>query len=79
MILSEPLNTLFVTLPGAYLAKDHENVVVKVDQEERVRVPLHHVCLFTMCASLHLVPPYILCLLTVCASLQHVSSYILPP
>ena len=43
MILSEPLNTLFVTLPGAYLAKDHENVVVKVDQEERVRVPLHQV------------------------------------
>ena len=43
MILSEPLNTLFVTLPGAYLAKDHENLVVKVEQEERVRVPLHHV------------------------------------
>jgi len=43
MILSEPLNTLFVTLPGAYLAKDHENLVVKVDQVERVRVPLHHV------------------------------------
>ncbi len=43
MILSEPLNTLFVTLPGAYLAKDHENIVVKVEQEERVRVPLHHV------------------------------------
>lgn len=43
MILSEPLNTLFVTLPGAYLSKDHENLVVKVEQEERVRVPLHHV------------------------------------
>ena len=43
MILSEPLNTLFVTLPGAYLAKDHENLVVKVEQKERVRVPLHHV------------------------------------
>ena len=43
MILSEPLNTLFVTLPGAYLAKDHENLIVKVEQQERVRVPLHHV------------------------------------
>lgn len=43
MILSEPLNTLFVTLPGAYLAKDHENLVVRVEQEERIRVPLHHV------------------------------------
>ena len=34
MILSEPLNTLFVTLLGAYLAKDHENLVVKVEQKE---------------------------------------------
>jgi CRISPR-associated protein Cas1 len=43
MILSEPLNTLFVTLPRAYVAKDHENIIVKVDREERIRVPLHHV------------------------------------
>ncbi len=43
MILSEPLNTLFVTLPGAALGKDHENLVVRVENEERLRVPLHHV------------------------------------
>lgn len=43
MILAEPLNTLFVTLPGATLAKDHENLVVRVEGEERLRVPLHHI------------------------------------
>jgi len=43
LILAEPLNTLFVTLPGASLGKDHENLVVRVENEERLRVPLHHV------------------------------------
>lgn len=43
MILAEPLNTLFVTLPGATLAKDHENLVVRADGEERLRVPIHHI------------------------------------
>jgi CRISPR-associated protein Cas1 len=43
VILSEPLNTLFVTLPGASLGKDHENLVVRVENEERLRVPLHHI------------------------------------
>jgi len=35
-------NTLFVTTPGAYLAKDHENVAVRVDHQTRLSVPLHH-------------------------------------
>ena len=35
-------NTLFVTTPGAYLAKDHENVAVRVEHETRMSVPLHH-------------------------------------
>lgn len=35
-------NTLFVTTPGAYLAKDHESVVVRVDHQPRLTVPLHH-------------------------------------
>lgn len=43
MILSEPLNTLFVTVPSATLGKDHENLVVRVDQQERLRVPMHHI------------------------------------
>jgi CRISPR-associated protein Cas1 len=36
-------NTLYVTSPGAFLARDHENLVVRVDAEEKLRVPLHHV------------------------------------
>ena len=43
MILAEPLNTLFVTLPGATLAKDHGNLVIRADGEERLRVPIHHI------------------------------------
>jgi CRISP-associated protein Cas1 len=35
-------NTLFVTTPGAYLAKDHENIAVRVEHETRISVPLHH-------------------------------------
>jgi CRISP-associated protein Cas1 len=35
-------NTLFVTTPGAYLAKDHENVAVRVEHQTRLSVPLHH-------------------------------------
>lgn len=36
------LNTLFVTTQGAYLAKDGEAVVVRVEKEARLRVPLHN-------------------------------------
>ena len=35
------LNTLYVTTEGAALRKDGENVVVSVDGEERMRVPVH--------------------------------------
>jgi CRISPR-associated protein Cas1 len=35
------LNTLFVTTQGAYLTKDGETVVVKVEKEIRLRVPIH--------------------------------------
>lgn len=35
-------NTLFVTTPGAYLAKDRENLAVRVDRETRLTVPMHH-------------------------------------
>jgi CRISPR-associated protein Cas1 len=35
------LNTLYVTTQGAYLAKEGETVVVKVNQEVRLRVPVH--------------------------------------
>lgn len=36
------LNTLFVTTEGAALFKDHETVVVKVEEKTRVQVPLLH-------------------------------------
>jgi CRISP-associated protein Cas1 len=35
------LNTLYVTLDGAYVHKDGLNVVVTVEDEEKLRVPLH--------------------------------------
>lgn len=35
------LNTLYVTLDGAYLRKDGLNVVVELEGEEKLRVPIH--------------------------------------
>jgi CRISPR-associated protein Cas1 len=35
------LNTLYVTTQGAHLAKDGETVLVRVEQENRLRVPIH--------------------------------------
>jgi CRISPR-associated protein Cas1 len=35
------LNTLYVTTQGAYLARDGETVLVKVEQEVALRVPIH--------------------------------------
>lgn len=36
------LNTLYVTMPDAYLARDGEAVVVKVENEIKFRVPIHN-------------------------------------
>ncbi|MDR1569993.1 MAG: type I-C CRISPR-associated endonuclease Cas1c [Oscillospiraceae bacterium] len=36
------LNTLYVTLPSAYLVLDGENVVIMEGEEKRLRVPLHN-------------------------------------
>ncbi|MEG1617139.1 MAG: type I-C CRISPR-associated endonuclease Cas1c [Bacteroidales bacterium] len=33
------LNTLYVTTPEAYLSKDGENIVIKIKDEERFRIP----------------------------------------
>ena len=35
------LNTLYVTTQGAYLARDGEAVLVRVEEESRLRVPIH--------------------------------------
>jgi CRISPR-associated protein Cas1 len=37
------LNTLFITTPDSYLAKDGENVVVRIGDEERFRLPIHNI------------------------------------
>lgn len=37
------LNTLYVTTPGAYLSKDGENIVIKVENHERFRIPVHNI------------------------------------
>ncbi|MGI6120548.1 MAG: type I-C CRISPR-associated endonuclease Cas1c [Desulfosporosinus sp.] len=36
------LNTLYVTMPDAYLARDGENVLIKTDNEIKFRVPVHN-------------------------------------
>ncbi len=38
----ELLNTLFVTTQGAYVHLDHETLRVEVDDETKLRVPVHH-------------------------------------
>lgn len=39
--MKKHLNTLFVTTQGAYLAKEGECVLVRVEREDRLRIPVH--------------------------------------
>ncbi len=39
--MKQLLNTLYITTQGAYLAKDGETVLVKVEDAVRLRVPIH--------------------------------------
>jgi CRISPR-associated protein Cas1 len=39
--MKKHLNTLFVTTQGSYLAKEGETIVVKVEKEVRLRLPVH--------------------------------------
>ena len=39
--MKKHLNTLFVTTQGAYLAKEGESVIVRVEKQTRLRVPVH--------------------------------------
>ncbi|MBI4632962.1 MAG: type I-C CRISPR-associated endonuclease Cas1 [Deltaproteobacteria bacterium] len=39
--MKKHLNTLFVTTQGAYLAKEGETIVVKVERDVRLRLPVH--------------------------------------
>ena len=38
----ELLNTLYVTTQGAYVHLDNQTLKVEVDDETRLRVPVHH-------------------------------------
>jgi CRISPR-associated protein Cas1 len=35
------LNTLFVTTQGAYVSREGETVLVRVEHETKLRVPIH--------------------------------------
>ncbi len=37
------LNTLYITTPESYLAKDGENVVIRIDDKEKFRIPVHNI------------------------------------
>lgn len=37
------LNTLYITTPESYLTKDGENVVIRVDDKEKFRMPIHNI------------------------------------
>jgi len=37
------LNTLYITTPNSYLSRDGENVVVRVDDSEKFRIPVHNI------------------------------------
>ncbi|MGD0277632.1 MAG: CRISPR-associated endonuclease Cas1, partial [Syntrophales bacterium] len=39
--MKKHLNTLFVTTQGSYLAKEGETVAVKIENEIRLRIPIH--------------------------------------
>jgi CRISPR-associated protein Cas1 len=49
------LNTLYVTTPESYLTRDGDNIVVRVDNEDKFRIPIHNlegvVCFGYMGAS----------------------------
>ena len=40
--MKQLLNSLYVTTQGAYLAKDGEAVAVRIEQETKLRVPIHN-------------------------------------
>jgi len=35
-------NTLYVLTPGTWLRRDHEAVVVEIDRQKKLSVPLHN-------------------------------------
>jgi CRISP-associated protein Cas1 len=50
------LNTLYLTLPESSLHKEGETVVVKVEREKRLQVPLHHLAAIVIMAEAWMSP-----------------------
>jgi CRISPR-associated protein Cas1 len=46
--MKQLLNTLYVTLPDAYLRLEGETVCVMIEKEKRLQVPLHHLSAFVL-------------------------------
>ena len=53
------LNTLYVTTPEARLTKDGENLVAKIEDEERIRVPFHMLGSVVVFGSIYISPSLI--------------------
>jgi len=41
--MKQHLNTLFISTQGAYLAKERQNLAVKIEREVRFRIPVHQI------------------------------------
>ena len=37
------LNTLYVTSPDSYIAREGENVVIRQDEQVKFRIPIHNI------------------------------------
>ena len=37
------LNTLYVTTPDSFISKDGENVVIRIKDVEKFRIPVHNI------------------------------------
>lgn len=51
------LNTLYVTTQGAYLARDGETVLVRVEKETRLRLPIHNLASIVCFGQVSCSPP----------------------
>jgi CRISPR-associated protein Cas1 len=51
------LNTLYVTTQGAYVARDGETLAVRVEREERLRVPIHTLSSLVCFGTVGVSPP----------------------
>lgn len=50
------LNTLYLTMPETHLHKEGETVVVKIEREKRLQVPIHHLQAITCLGPVYLSP-----------------------